>query len=255
MILSVKAPVFTDIYDCETSMPHKRMRELIVLSLCCYSYASWGAGFGINATRIIYHEQAPAAQVSLRNTLVDTAYLVQATVVDNSGLPVKDFAVLPPLFRLNPGSDSSVRIVYQPLTGLREDRESVFYFKTVAIPNTNPLTRDGRMMTGQLKMAVGNRIKLFYRPKGIVDPSKDTFRKLTFSRVPAGIKVNNPTPYNVTLSTMSVDGSAVSIVRTKSMISPFSSEVYLSSTPGKKTVKWGVINDLGGVDEYSGVVQ
>lgn len=226
-----------------------------MLLLGSYSFASWGAGFGINAIRVIYHEQDPSVQVTMRNTTVDTAYLVRAAVVGDSGQGVKDFVVLPPLFRLDAGHDGSVRVVYQPLTPLPKDRESVFYFKALAIPSSNPLTREGRIMSGQVKMAVGNQIKLFYRPNGITDPVKGVFQALEFSRVPAGIKVKNPTPYNVTFTTLLVDGKPVQMEKTKTMIAPFSSYTYLSGSRIKKMAKWEVINDLGGVDTYSGVIR
>lgn len=236
-------------------MPHKKMRVLIVLLLCSYSYVGWGAGFGINTTRIIYHERDPSVQITMRNTTMDTTYLVRASVVGDLGHGVTDFVVLPPLFRLDAGHDGSVRVMYQSLTSLPKDRESVFYFKALAIPNTNPLTREGRIMSGQVKMAVGNQIKFFYRPNGIPDPAKNAFQALEFSRIPAGIQVKNPTPYNVTFATLLVDGKPVSMERAKTMIAPFSSYTYLSGSRIKKMATWGVINDLGGVDTYSGSIR
>lgn len=236
-------------------MPLKKLRALVLFFVGSYSCVGWGAGFGINTTRIIYHEQDPSVQITMRNTTMDTTYLVRATVVDDLGQGAKDFVVLPPLFRLDARHEGSVRVVYQPLTPLPKDRESVFYFKALAIPNTNPLTREGRVMSGQVKLAVGNQIKFFYRPNGIPDPAKNAFQALEFSRIPAGIKVKNPTPYNVTFATLLVDGKPVSMENTKTMIPPFSSDTYLSSSRIKKMVTWGVINDLGGVDTYSGTVR
>lgn len=45
---------------------------------------------------------------------------------------------------------------------LPQDRESLFYLNVIDIPPDNP-ARSGNL----LKLAMQNRIKLFYRPQGI----------------------------------------------------------------------------------------
>lgn len=232
-----------------------RVRVMACLA-CCYVSAGWGAGFGIDATRVIYHQQDKAVQVTLRNTTEKTLYLVRAAVVNATGESVKDFEVVPPLFRLDAGSSGAVRALYHPLTPLPADRESLFYFYALAIPSTNPLTQQGRETMGQVKLAMGNRIKLFYRPAGVTDPTKHTFEQLTFARVPGGVRVNNPTPYHVNFSSLAVDGHAVVMgTKAQAVIAPFSAQVYLTASREKKTVTWGVINDLGGVDSFTGTIQ
>ena len=79
---------------------------------------------------------------------------------------------------------------------LPQDRESVYYFNLREIP-----PRTDKANT--LQIALQTRIKLFYRPAAIV-PSQQQLsnpwqQKLTLTRVGDQYRVNNPTPYYVTL--------------------------------------------------------
>ncbi|WP_329911557.1 molecular chaperone [Serratia quinivorans] len=230
--------------------------RLFACLICSYVSAGWGGGIGINTTRVVYHQQDKAVQVTLRNTTENITYLMRASVVDSRGKAVRDFEVVPPLLRVDAGSEGAVRVLFHPLIPLPTNRESLFYFYALAIPSANPLTKQGREMTGQVQMAMGNRIKLFYRPVGINDPGKNTFGQVTFSRVPGGVRASNPTPYHVNLSSLKVDGRDVAMGRDgQAVIAPFGGQVYPVGSREKKTVRWDVINDLGGVDSFTGTIQ
>ena len=233
------------------------MLRLLVCLLGSYLSVGWAGGFGIETTRVIYHQQDKAVQVAMHNTTQGSTYLVKVRIVDAQGEPVEGFQVIPPLVRIDAGGNGNVRVLFHPLKPLPADRESLFYFSALAISSSNPLAKEGGGgFSGRMNMVLGNRIKFFYRPTGVDDPSKNTFEKLTFSRVPSGIRVKNPTPYNVSFTSIKVDGVDVSLSQGGgAVLSPFSEQIYLVNSSKKKNVRWSVINDLGGGDSYTGVIQ
>lgn len=81
--------------------------------------------------------------------------------------------VLPPVQRIEPASKTMVRIQALPDTAqLPKDRESVFYFNLREIP---PKSEKPNV----LMLAMQTRLKVFYRPKGIiVDEMADVVRAL-----------------------------------------------------------------------------
>lgn len=234
--------------------------RIIVCLFGSYISAGWAdGGFGIETTRVIYHQDDKAVMVTMRNTTKGSTYLVQTRIEDAKGKPVQGAEVIPPLVRIDAESRASVRILIHPLIPFPPDRESLIYFHAKAISSSNPLAKkEGGGFVGRVSLAIANRIKLLYRPEGMGDPSQKTFEQLIFSRVPGGIRVKNPTSYNVTLNSIKVDGHDVNLTQggeLKSVISPFSEQVYLVKSPEKRNVQWSVINDLGTGVSYTAIIQ
>ena len=216
----------------------------------------YAEGFGINATRVIYRQQDKSVQVVMRNTTAGSVYLVRSAVVNDQGVPVKSFEVIPPLFRLDASNEGAVRVTQRPGNTFPADRESLFYFYSLAIPSTNPLTVEGRETLGQLRVTVGNRIKFIYRPASLLVPDRHVFQQLTFSRVPAGIQVKNPTAYYISLSSLRIDGTSVPFSdKGSELMAPFSSRIYLSRSRNKQVVKWSVIDDIGATESFTATVR
>ncbi|WP_431221800.1 fimbrial biogenesis chaperone [Serratia sp. L9] len=92
---------------------------------------------------------------------------------DNADGP---FVVVPALFRIEPKTGQSVRLMF---TGkdLPQDRESVFYLNSVQIPPKNIAGAAENQMTVVLR----NRVKVFYRPKGIVGGPEKVTEQIRFS--------------------------------------------------------------------------
>ncbi|SNY79862.1 molecular chaperone [Enterobacter sp. CC120223-11] len=215
------------------------------------------AGFGINATRLIYPEGASSISVTVRNTLSHEPYLVQASISgQQEHKTAAPFSVTPPLFRLEPQSINQLRIAFtgQPLPA---DRESVFYFHTVAIPTSSQANNgQGQQdIKAQLSFGVGNIIKLFYRPAGLGISSADARKGLQFSSESNGLKVTNPSPYFVNLAELQVGSQKLKLDTPASrMLAPFGNHTWpvkaSDLAPGKK-VQWQAINDTGGADAFS----
>jgi len=113
------------------------------------------------------------------------------------------FVVTPPIFRIEPKSGQTVRLVFVG-NALPQDRESVFYLNTLQIPSVNAAYADQNQMLFMLR----NRLKIFYRPSGIEGRPQNAYEKLTFrlddvtGNAGGGhtrIAVDNGSGYHVTL--------------------------------------------------------
>ncbi|NIF23459.1 fimbrial biogenesis chaperone [Candidatus Pantoea multigeneris] len=221
---------------------------LLVMPFTCQS-----EGFGINALRVIYNEGESTTTVTLRNTDPTTPNLVQAGVSRiSSAMEATPFDVIPPLFRLEPASVHQVRIVMRPHS-LPSDRESVFYFRALAIPasKANQSLEETARIKGKASFGVSNTIKLFYRPQDLPGEAIDAQRGLQFSRVEQGLKVSNPSAYHVSFAAMSVGGKKLPLDENEAkMIAPHASYIWRASGV-QGDVKWKTIGDNGEYHEFS----
>lgn len=224
----------------------------VMLALLSCSQAVLAAGFGINATRLIFPQDAGNISVSVRNTQPALAYLVQASLsrTPNSREPTP-FTVTPPLFRLEPNSVNQIRITGDG-SALAKDRESVFYFHATAIPasKTPVANQPTTGVQGAAQFGVGNIIKLFYRPAGLPSTSTVAQKNLQFALVNNGLRVSNPSPYFVSLAGLTFAGQPLKLETPEAlMLAPFGTHTYPTSVK-RGAIEWLTINDQGGVDAF-----
>ncbi|WP_159175192.1 molecular chaperone, partial [Klebsiella pneumoniae] len=84
------------------------------------------------------------------------------------------FITTPSLFRLEPGSTNQVLVVKKPgADGLATDRESLFYFRSVAMPaGEKQSASPSSVVGGSLQVSTATVVKLFYRPGGLALPQQ-----------------------------------------------------------------------------------
>jgi chaperone protein PapD len=176
------------------------------ISLTCQTFAllllglsqSVNAAVGLDRTRVIFDGSKDATSVNITNNNPQLPYLAQGWIEDEEGKKVTTpLIVLPPVQRLEPGKQSQVKVQALPAAKLLpQDRETVYYFNLREIP-----PRSDKANT--LQIALQTRIKLFYRPQAITPTQQDLSNpwqeKLTLVREGDRYRVNNPTPYYVTL--------------------------------------------------------
>ncbi|MDF4176411.1 molecular chaperone [Providencia stuartii] len=219
------------------------------------------AGIAIDTTRVIFTANDNTRGVSVGVTSSSqslTPYLVKAQVLNN---PFGDkgetpFLVSPSLFRLEPGTTNQVRVM-KKATVLPQDKESVFYLRTVAIPTSeNNLEQPQNNIGGTVQVSTGNIIKLFYRPNNLGMTQQQATKLLKFTRANGGVKVSNPTPYYITLTGLKIGDKNVplSVKLNNNMIAPFSDYTY-HQVPQQGAVEWISINDYGGAEVSHGQVQ
>lgn len=205
------------------------------------------AAIALDRTRVIFDGGSKSMSLGISNDNKELPYLAQGWIEDAAGKKLEStLLVLPPLQRVEPGAKSQVKIQATPAAmQLPQDRESLYYFNLREIPpkSTKPNT---------LQIALQTRVKLFYRPASIMATQNDYANpwqtRLTLTQVGDKYQVNNPTPYYVTLSSVSTSLGGKEIADFKTlMVNPKSSATLNLSvaTLGSNPVIT-YINDFGG---------
>lgn len=209
-------------------------------ALLMFSFSSSvAAGILAQSTRVIYYQHEHEKSLILANT---NAYpiLNQVWVDDGSNqIEYADaaFVVLPAVFKMAPQEVKALRILYNGLS-LAPDRESVYWLNLYEIPalKTDPLA------SNQLHMAMNTQLKIFYRPTALKPMSITAIaNNLKFQDIKtsvqdqvstAAIRVSNPSPYHVTLLSLSLSNSSQAIQliypnQMNNMIAPFSHREFI----------------------------
>lgn len=214
----------------------------------------------IMGTRVVYPATKKSINVQLNNDNKSPAlvqsWLDMGDATAEPGSIHVPFIITPPIFRMNPESGQSIRIVY---TGepLPQDRESIFYLNVLDVPVKPKMKKgDGDLdgVDNYLQLAVRSRIKFFFRPDNLKIAPVDAYQRVTWHQEDGGrsIKVVNPTPYYITYNKISVGNNEQLIpVEQGGMISPFSSRVFLlKDKPAiASKVMWVIVNDYGGYQQ------
>ncbi|MCS3429511.1 molecular chaperone [Klebsiella sp. BIGb0407] len=216
---------------------------LFLLNFTIIGNAAPPAGIKLPQTRVIFNSKDKNALATIQNQ-GDNVYLVKASALNDTSMnsEIAPFAVTPPLFRLEPRNQQTVRVVRQGTGQLPVDRESVLYLSFLAIPSITEIS------DAENRVAIGLQtvIKLFYRPEQLAITAEQAAKKLTFRLSGKQLIAENPTPYYLTLGSLRSAGKPVSFGETGQMIAPFSQATYPFESLSKE-VTWTVINDYGGL--------
>lgn len=181
---------------------NKLISALVLTATSFITLNAHAGGIALSGTRIIYPLNSHQAEVSVRNTSDKSPFLVQSWVEDKTGAKVNKFFVTPPLFVSAPGNENKLRLIYsgQPLP---EDRESLFYFNSKAVPSVNKSETENKNV---LVIAATTRIKLFIRPEGLKPSAEKAPEQLQFIRSGDMVTIVNPTPYYITIGELKIGG-------------------------------------------------
>ncbi|MGI3449405.1 fimbria/pilus periplasmic chaperone [Citrobacter arsenatis] len=200
------------------------------------------AGIVIYGTRIIYPAEKNEVLVQLMNQ-GGRSSLVQSWIDDgDTSLPPEKikvpFLLTPPVAKVAGDSGQQIKIKKMP-NMLPNNKESLFYLNVLDIPPNNP-DNTGKNV---LKFAMQNRIKLFYRPKGIAAVNKNTFHKLSLTRNGTGHSIRNDAANWITVTDVKADN--IKINNKSIMLAPLSSaDVALKNTNANQ-YKMTIIDDHG----------
>lgn len=229
-------------------------RVTFCLSLLLFgaSFAASAEGVRLPQTRVIFHAADKSALAGIDN-LGDKTYLVKASVVtemNNPNARPAPFVVTPPLFRLEPQSQYTVRIMPQGTSSLPIDRESVLFLSFLAIPSVNPVAEPkagSEEMAAQVSIGLQTVIKLFYRPEKLPMTVSEAERQLAAHEQSGRVVMTNPTPYYLTLDSLKQRGQPISLDVAGPMIAPYSTKTYTTMPGAAGPIQYTVINDFGGV--------
>lgn len=200
------------------------------------------AGIVIYGTRIIYPAEKNEVLVQLMNQ-GERSSLVQSWIDDgDTTLPPEKinvpFLLTPPVAKVAANSGQQLKIKKMP-NMLPNNKESLFYLNVLDIPPNNPANAGKNV----LKFAMQNRIKLFYRPKGIAPVNKSTFSKLSLKRTGSSYSINNDAANWVTVT--EVKANDVKINNESIMLAPLSSADVTLKSANANQYKITIIDDHG----------
>ena len=240
-------------------MKHFISTACAVLAGRCLIAGSARASVVIGGTRVVF--PAKSGEVTLRmSNEGDKPALVEAwtdrgdsnSTPDSASTP---FLITPPLFRMEPHKDQSLRILFiQGTQSLPANRESLFWLNVLEIP---PKPTGAAADRNTLQFAIRSRLKLFYRPAELPGDPLKAPDQLTFKAFADGqgvaLDVRNPTPYYITIGKLSLGAESKSLEGVSGMIAPFS-QLHLPLKGRAQALSAGTlivfttINDYGAGD-------
>jgi P pilus assembly chaperone PapD len=202
----------------------------------------------LGASRIIYHTDSAGAEVSVTNPQ-DYPILVQGKVYAEDKKTIAPFIVTPPLSRLEGYQQSRLRIIR---TGGSADgnKETLQWFCVAGIPpKETDVWAHGKKSNSSssiqlhLEVSAHECIKLLTRPSAVKGSLMESANDLEWSRQGKQLKVTNPSPFYITLASVSVGGKEVSDI---DYVAPGASRSFTLPEGAGGQVKWKIITDEGG---------
>lgn len=200
------------------------------------------AGFQPGLTRVIYDEKKAEASIPVSAVKDSTYYLVQ-TWVEDINHKRADFVLSPPIFKLPPNTQNTIRIKYvgEPLP---QDRETLFFLSIKAIPSKDASVQN------QITIASKSVLKLIYRPKSLDYKNGILAKKeLSFSWANGQLTVKNPTAYYINFGRFFAGNSEL---KDFGYVKPFS-EAVKDVKVKPTSIRYNVIDDFGGVTDFINV--
>ncbi|QJU42790.1 fimbria/pilus periplasmic chaperone [Serratia marcescens] len=216
--------------------------SLLLSTLFIGGMSTAQAAISLDRTRIVYDSSEKSVSVNIANENKQLPYLAQSWLENEQGEKVKQgaLAIIPPVQRLEPSAKGMVRIMQTPsAASLPQDRESLFYFNLREIP---PKSEKANV----LQIALQTRLKVFYRPAGLKSESNSVWQdQLVLHTVAGGYRIENPTPYYITVVGLAGSKEASSKGKFESvMVAPKQSETVKMAPVSTPYLTY--INDYGG---------
>ncbi|RDL15165.1 fimbrial chaperone protein [Serratia fonticola] len=222
--------------------------------LPCQANQALPSGITLNQFRIIYPASAAKGITWSLTNNTNRPYLMQSWVRPMdvaTGLPwTKDetkkakttipLLVTPPLERVEAGQSLTLRIRLTERT-LPQDRESVFYLSVKGIPS---VPEKSTQVGGQMVVAVVNNMKLFYRPDGLPEGGVVTASsQLRFSLRGDLLVVDNPTPFYINFSQVTVGGKTLPADALRKLVPPKGQQSYPLPRGTADAVVWQIVDE------------
>lgn len=226
---------------------------LIVLS--CLIVTDSFASIVINGTRVIYESNKKEVTVTLTNNN-KTPVLIQNWIepIDKDGESANmalPFILTPPINRVDPGKGQTLRLSSLDSPKLPTNKESAFWLNVLEIPAKIKNQPEDQ---SRLNIAFRSRIKLFYRPEGLVGDPLQAPQQLRWVSERGSVVATNPTPYYITVSTVYYKSESKHYEALGVMIAPGASQKFkfdqLEKIINLRDIAYSAINDYGGLQLY-----
>lgn len=184
------------------------MKIIAALSGIILSFPVLADSIIANGTRFIYKGNDKELTVQLSNT-AERPSLAQVWLDNGDPEATPDkistpFIINPPISRIDSHSGQVIRIKLSPGTSLPQNKESIWWLNVLDIPGSSK-TDVAPEGAGIFKMAVRSRFKLIYRPNTLSGRTS-AIEKLKLQPAGSSLTMTNPTPFYITVATISPDG-------------------------------------------------
>jgi len=240
LILAVQGPKGG--YSRGENMSGYLLRQTLLAAAVLYCLTpplACAGGIRLGSTRAIYSDTQKQIGLAVRNTSDRQPFFVQSWVEGADGHKTQDFRVTPPLYLSEPGKANTLRLTYVGRPA-KQNEETLYYFRSRAIPALSKKETEGRDL---LLLAAVTRIKLFLRPAGLTPAVDDAPAQLSFHRSGNAVRIDNPTPYHITLTQINSGGEPLEDV----MVNPHASATVALPSAASSSVSFHTINDAGAI--------
>ena len=219
-------------------MKTPRLITLFTLALIASSTAANAEGIQLGRTRVIYDANKKEESLPLINSEKELPWLIQSWVMNADNKTRAPFIITPPLFRLDPKSEQTLRIMKsENIT--QTNVESLYYLIVRMIPASDRQNQQSNV----LNIIYKTQIKLFYRPKGLEGSAEDACKNLHFSQSGKQLTIENTSHFYTVFSNLTLGSSKVQA----DMVAPQSSVTLPLNAPiATSSASWHCINDYGG---------
>lgn len=218
--------------------------RLILLITCCFFFSSAinAGGIQLGRTRVIYDANKKEAALPLINSEKELPWLIQSWVMNADNKTRAPFIITPPLFRLDPQSEQSLRIMRTEAIAVT-DKESLFYLVVRMIPASDRQNEQSNV----LHLIYKTQIKVFYRPSGLRGIPEDSCKHLQYRRSGNQLQIENSSNFYSVFDSILVGST---LLRAADMVPPKSRvTLAIEDNATTQTVSWRCINDYGGTSE------
>ncbi|HHR6028276.1 TPA: fimbrial biogenesis chaperone [Providencia alcalifaciens] len=184
--------------------------KAILFSLCLLSsMTAFANNIIVNGTRFIYPSDEKEITIQLNNT-ADRPAMAQAWLDNGDASETPDtiktpFQLTPPISRIEAKGGQTIRIKLMDKSAIPQDRESLWWLNLLDIP---PMVKNkAEENQNVLQLAIRSRFKFFYRPSGLGSRELAP-EQLVVKAAGSRLNIDNPTPYFITITKISVDGSS-----------------------------------------------
>ena len=219
-------------------MKTPRLSTIFTLALIASSTLANAEGIQLGRTRVIYDANKKEASLPLINSEKEIPWLIQSWVLNADNKTRAPFIITPPLFRLDPKSEQTLRIMKsENIT--QTNVESLYYLIVRMIPASDRQNQQSNV----LNIIYKTQIKLFYRPKGLEGSADDACKNLHFSQSGKQLTIENTSHFYTVFSNLTLGSSKVQA----DMVAPQSSVTLPLNAPiATSSASWHCINDYGG---------
>ncbi|EGM7736315.1 molecular chaperone [Escherichia albertii] len=233
----------------------RKLSSAFILAGALFCSYAGAASFGPRESMLIFDGRQNSVPYRMDNSDASLPWLVQAWVEDINEKRTDAFTSVPLVFRVEPSSTFTVRIVKKGT--VPEDRETLYWAVSNSLPGGERREQksDGDKISAQLSLAYRFKVPMIYRPAALA--GKPQQPEALQWRVAEGGKmtVHNSSRYVVQLNYVNAGGKRYQGKGVSWFISPEKSVTVDVSASAGSRIKYGVVNDYGAVREYEGIVR